>query len=220
MANRFTIHEKGPDPDWRDRDLRKLSLALQLFGFEVFGRGAADRALIGRLDALHLLAADGADHAYGHRRMRGFAVFGLYLLAGVAGELGDGDLAGDHVLHRVARPHQGVLDEREVYVRHTPLARQLLGHVARDVPHEALGRPLQAFDRLLGPGELPGAAFGDEVAGSREGGVVDRALASRLLLDLVLGVADGAAALGLRGLAACLFAVLLLDVLAGDGGIA
>src|SRR3712207_8787774 len=42
------------------------------------------------------------------------------------------------VLHRVARPGQGVLDEREVYVRRPPLARQFLGHVARDVAHKAL----------------------------------------------------------------------------------
>ena len=55
-----------------------------------------------------------ADHRDGHRRVRNLAVLGLYL-PGVAGEVGDGDLAGDDVLHRVRAPER-VLDEREVYV--------------------------------------------------------------------------------------------------------
>ena len=102
------------------------------------------------------------------------------------------------------------------------LAGELLGHVARDVPHEALGRPVEAGYGVLGPGELLGAALGDEVAGLLEGAVVDGAGGTARLLDLLLGVAHGAAAAGLDlgGLAARLLAVLLLDVLAGDGGVA
>src|SRR5918998_4442037 len=43
-------------------------LALQLFRLEILGRGAADGTLLGGLDALEFLAADGADHRDGHRR--------------------------------------------------------------------------------------------------------------------------------------------------------
>src|SRR5829696_7306200 len=101
------------------------------------------------------------------------------------------------------------------------LARQVLGHVARDVSHEALGRPLEAVDGFSSPGELLRASLGDEVPRPLEGAVVYRALAARRLLDLLLRVGDGAAAgFHLRGLAAGLLAILLLDVLAGDGGVA
>src|SRR5918998_3456562 len=145
---------------------------LQLFGLEVLAGGAADGTLVGWLYALHLLVADGADHRDGHRRVRDLAVLGLYLLAGVAGEVGDGDLAGYDVLHRVARPGERIFNEREVYVRHAALACQFLSHVARDVPHEALGLPLQTLDGLLGPGELLRPALGDQRAGLLEGAVV------------------------------------------------
>src|SRR3712207_4164826 len=192
-----------------------------LFRLEVLGRGAADGALVGRLDALELLTTDRADHRDVQRRVWGLAVRGLYLLAGIAREVGDGDLAGYNVLHGVARPRERVFDEREVYVRGAPLARQLLGHVARDVAHEALRSPLQALDSFLRPGDLPGAALGDEVAGPLEGGVVGGGRAAGGLLDPLLGVGDGAAAgLHLGGLAAGLLAVLLLDVLAGNRGVA
>src|SRR5215204_6428731 len=101
------------------------------------------------------------------------------------------------------------------------LARQVLGHVARDVSHEALGRPLETVDGFSSPGELLRASLGDEVSRLLEGAVVYRALAARRLLDLLLRVGDGAAAgFHLRGLAAGLLAILLLDVLAGDGGVA
>src|SRR5918995_74839 len=214
---------EAPTP--HSREIGALSfLALQLFRLEILGRGAADGALLGGLDALEFLAADGADHRDGHRRVRGLAVVGLYLLTRVAGEVGDGDLARYDVLHRGTCPAEGVLDEREVYARRAPLSRELLGHVARDVPHKALGRPPQAIYGLLGPGELFGTAFGDEVAGLLEGGVVYRALGPRRLLDLLFGVGDGAASgvrfFHLKGLAAGLLAVLLLDVLARDRGVA
>src|SRR5215216_700736 len=101
------------------------------------------------------------------------------------------------------------------------LARQVLGHVARDVSHEALGRPLEAVDGFLSPGELLRASLRDEVSRLLEGAVVYRALAARRLLDLLLRVGDGTAAgLHLRGLAAGLLAILLLDILAGNGGVA
>src|SRR5829696_1271414 len=160
---------------------------------KIFAGRAADGALFGGLNALQLLAADAADHHDGHRWVRGLAVLGLYLLARVAGEVGDGDLARNDVLHRVAR----------------------------DVSHEALGRPLEAVDGFSSPGELLRASLGDEVSRLLEGAVVYRALAARRLLDLLLRVGDGAAAgFHLRGLAAGLLAILLLDVLAGDGGVA
>src|SRR3712207_7466153 len=125
------------------------------------------------------------------------------------------------VLHRVARPGQGVLDEREVYVRRPPLARQLLGHVARDVAHEAFRGAVQTPYGVLGPGELATTALGDSGAGLLEGAVVYGAPAARGLLDPLLGVGDGAAAaLRFGGLAARLLVVLLLDVLAGDGRVA
>src|SRR5829696_4837928 len=144
---------------------------------EIFAGGAADGALLWGLDALELLAADGADHRDGHRRVRGLAALGLDLLAGVAGEVGDGDLAGYDVLHRVARPAEGVLDERKVYARRPPLARQLLGHVARDVPHKAFRGSLEAVYGLLRPGELTTPALRPEVAG----------LLAVLLLDVLAG---------------------------------
>src|SRR5215207_3129185 len=181
----FSSCEKGPVlPSGGTGPLKALR-RLQLFSLEV---------LAGGLYALHLLVADGADHRDGHRRVRDLAVLGLYLLTGVAGEVGDGDLAGYDVLHRVARPGERVLNEREVYVRHAALACQFLSHVARDVPHEALGRPLQTLDGLLGPGELLRAALGDQRAGLFEGAVVYGALAAGGILHLLLGVADRAAA--------------------------
>src|SRR5918997_1163801 len=174
---------EAPTP--RSRGVGALSfVALQLFRLEILGRGAADGALLGGLEALEFLAADGANHRDGHRRVRGLAVVGLYLLTRVAGEVGYGDLAHYDVLHRGTCPAEGVLDEREVYARRAPLSRELLGHVARDVPHKTLGRSPQA----------------------------------------VFGVGDGAASgvryFHLKGLAAGLLAVLLLDVLARDGGVA
>src|ERR687897_243677 len=101
------------------------------------------------------------------------------------------------------------------------LAGELLGHVARDVAHKALGSPLQALYGVVGPGELSGAALGDAGAGPLEGAVVDGALRTRGLLHLLFGVADGAASgLYIGSFAARLFAVLLLDVLARDRGVA
>src|ERR671916_894407 len=216
----FSSCEKSPVlPEWGTGPLKALWL-LQLFSLEVLAGGAADGAFIGGLYALHLLAADGADHRDGHRRVRDLAVLGLYLLTGVAGEVGDGDLAGYDVLHRVARPGERIFNEREVYVRHAALACQFLSHVARDVPHEALGRPLQTLDGLLGPRELLRPALGDQRAGLLEGAVVYGALAAGGILHLLLGVADrAAAALDLRGFATGLLAILLLDVLAGDGSV-
>src|ERR671920_1674520 len=114
---------------------------------------AADGALLRRLDALQLFSARGADHRYGHRRVRCFAVFDLYLLTRVTGEVGDGDLAGYDVLHGGARSRERVLDEGQVYVRRTALAGEFLGHVARDVPHKALGRPIQTLNSVVSPGE-------------------------------------------------------------------
>src|SRR3712207_7773916 len=157
-----------------------------LFRLEVLGRGAADGALVGRLDALELLTTDRADHRDVQRRVWGLAVRGLYLLAGIAREVGDGDLAGYNVLHGVARPCERVFDEREVYVRGAPLARQLLSHVARDIAHEALRSAVEALDGVLGPGELTAAALWDDAAGPLEGGVVNGALAARGPLDLLL----------------------------------
>src|SRR5215211_5662107 len=188
-----------------------------LFHLEILGRGAADGTLVGGRNTLQLLAADGARRRDAHRRVRGLA--GLNGLAVILGKLGDGDLAGYDVLHRVARAREGVLHQGEVYVRRSPLARELLGHVARDVAHEALGSAVQALDGVLGPGELPATALGDETSGLLEGGVVDGALAAGGLLDLLFGVGDGAP-LCLRGLSSGLLAVLLLDVLAGNGGVA
>src|SRR5918995_1067250 len=197
--------EKGPVlPSGGTGPLKALWL-LQLSSLEVLAGGAAD----------------GADHRDGHRRVRDLFVLGLYLLTGVVGKVGDGDLAGYDVLHRVARPGERVLNEREVYVRHAALACQFLSHVARDIPHEALGRPLQTLDGVLGPGELLRAALGDQRAGLLEGVVVYGALAAGGILHLLLGVADrAAAALNPGGFATGLLAILLLDVLAGDGGVA
>src|SRR5918997_4611917 len=195
---------EAPAP--RSRGVGALSfVALQLFRLEILGRGAADGALLGGLEALEFLAADGANHRDGHRRVRGLAVVGLYLLTRVAGEVGYGDLAHYDVLHRGTCPAEGVLDEREVYARRAPLSRELLGHVARDVPHKAFRGALQAIYGLLRPGELFRTALGDEAVGLPEGGVVYRALGPRRLLDLLFGVGDGAAAsvrffLHLRGL--------------------
>src|SRR5829696_5970346 len=152
--------------------------------------------------------------------MRGLAILGLYLLAGIAGEVGDGDLAGYDVLHGGARSRERVLHEGEVDVRRATLAGELLGHVARDVAHEALGRPIQPLDGILRPGELPGTALGDLRAGLLEGAVVDRAGGTARFLYLFLGVADGApAALHLGSFTAGLLAVLLGDVVAGDRGV-
>src|SRR5215212_6833027 len=192
-----------------------------LFRLEILGRGAADGALVGGRNALQHLAADGADHRDAHRRVRGLAVLGLNGLAVVSGKLGDGDLAGYDILHRVTRASEGVLHQGQVYVRRPPLARELLGHVARDVAHEALGRALQTLDGVPGPGEFTATALGDERPSLLEARVVDRALAAGGLLDLLFGVGDGAAAaLYLRGLSSGLLLVLLLDVLAGDGSVA
>src|SRR5215210_855537 len=192
-----------------------------LFRLEILSGGAADGAFLGGLDALQLLAARGADHHYGHRRVRGLAVLGFYFLSGVLGEVRDGDLARYDVLHRGPRSGKRVLDERKVDVRRAALAGELLGHVARDVPHKALGGAVQALDGVVGPGKLFGAALGDAGAGLLEGAVVDGTLRARGLLDLLLGVGDRtAAALYLGGFAARLLAVLLLDVLAGDRGVA
>src|SRR5215210_4055229 len=192
-----------------------------LFRLEILSGGAADGAFLGGLDALQLLAARGADHHYGHRRVRGLAVLGFYFLSGVLGEVRDGDLARYDVLHRGPRSGKRVLDERKVDVRRAALAGELLGHVARDVPHKALGGAVQALYGVIGPGELFGAALGDAGAGLLEGIVVDGATGARGLLDLLLGVGDRAAAtLYLGGFATRLLAVLLLDVLAGDRGVA
>src|ERR671911_136415 len=211
----FSSCEKGPVlPSGGTGPLKALWL-LQLFSLEVLAGGAADGALVGGLYALHPLVADRADHRDGHRRVRDLAVLDLYLLTGVAGEVGDGDLAGYDVLHRVARPGERVLNEREVYVRHAALACQFLSHVARDIPHEALGRPLQTLDGVLGPGELLRAALGDQRAGFLKGAVVYGARAAGGILHLLFGVADrAAAALDLRGFVTGLLAILLLDVLA------
>src|SRR5215210_8179073 len=97
-----------------------------LFRLEILSGGAADGALLGGLDALQLLAARGADHRYGHRRVRGLTVLGFYFLAGVTGEVSDGDLARYHVLHRGACSRERVLDEGEVDVRRATLAGELL----------------------------------------------------------------------------------------------
>src|SRR3712207_8126176 len=48
--------------------------------FKILRRGAADGALVGGLDALELLAADGADHRDGHRRGWGLAACCLLFL--------------------------------------------------------------------------------------------------------------------------------------------
>src|SRR5215218_1631528 len=190
-----------------------------LFHLKILWRGAADGTLVGGRNTLQLLAADGARHRDAHRRVRGLA--GLNGLAVILGKLGDGDLAGYDILHGVARAREGVFHQGEVYVRRSPLARELLGHVARDVAHEAPGSAVQPLDSVLGPGELPATALGDERSGLLEGGVVDGAFAAGGLLDLLFGVGDGAAAtFDLRGLSSGLLAVLLLDVLAGYGGVA
>src|SRR5215213_11614910 len=153
--------------------------------------------------------------------MRGLAILGLYLLAGIAGEVGDGDLAGYDVLHGGACSRERVLHEGKVDVRGVALAGELLGHVARDVAHEALGRPVQPLDGVVRPDELLGAALGNLIAGLLEGAVVDGAGGAARLLYLFLGVAHGtAAALYLGGLAARLLAVLLGNVVAGDRGVA
>src|ERR687893_2040860 len=72
----FSSCEKGPVlPSGSTGPLKALWL-LQLFGLEVLAGGAADGALIGGLNALHLFVADGADHRDGHRRAAGLAVPG------------------------------------------------------------------------------------------------------------------------------------------------
>ena len=76
-------------------------------------------------------------------------ILGFYFLARVLCEVGDGDLACYDVLHGGARPCERVFDEGEVYMRRAALAGELLGHVAGDVPHKALGRPLQALDGVV-----------------------------------------------------------------------
>src|SRR5919205_1474345 len=146
-----------------------MPVARNLPLLEILTRRATHGALLRRLNALQLLAARGADHGHGHGRVRGLTVFGLYLLAGVAGEVGDGDLAGYDILHGGTRSRERVFHEGEVDVRRAALAGELLGHVARDVAHEALGRPVQPLDGVVCPGELPGAALGDPRAGSLEG---------------------------------------------------
>src|SRR5919202_232659 len=192
-------------------ETRRAERADTLSHLEILWRGAADGALVRGPVALQHLAADGADHRYGHRRVRGHSVLGLYLLAGVSSEVVDGEPARNNVFHRVARSGERVLDEREVYAGGASLARQLLRHVARDVPHEALWGPLEALDGVLGPGELAAAALRDERPGPLEGAVVYRALAARGPLDPLFGVGDGAAtALYPWSLAARLLAVLLL----------
>src|SRR5215211_3689160 len=192
-----------------------------LYRLELLSWGAADGALLRGLDTLQLLTARGADHRYGHRRMRGFAVLGFYSLSGVLGEVRDGDLACYDVLHSSSRPGERVLDERKVYVYRATLAGELLGHLARDVPHEAFGGAVQACYGVVGPGELSGAAFGDSGACLLEGAVVDGTFGARCLLDLLLGVGDRTAAtLYLGGFTTRLLAVLLFDVLAGDRGVA
>src|SRR5918997_1141535 len=188
---------------------------------EILPRRAAHGTFLGRLHALHLLTARGADHGHGHGRMRGFTVLSLYLLAGVAGEVGDGDLAGYDVLHGGARSRERVLHEGKIDVRRAALAGQLLGHVARDVAHEALGSPVQPLDGVIRPGKFFRPALGDLRAGLLEGAVVDGARGAARFLYLFLGVADGAAAgLDLGGFAAGLLAVLLGHVVARDRGVA
>src|SRR5918994_4885614 len=196
------------------RNLKNLLL------LEIITRRATYGTLFRRLNTLHLLATCSAGHGHGHGRMRGLAILGLYLLAGIAGEVGDGDLAGYDVLHGGARPRERILHEGEVDLRRAALAVELLVHVTRDVAHEALGRPIQPLDGVARPGELPGTALGDLCAGLLEGAVVDGAGGAARLLYLFLGVTDGtAAALRLGSFAAGLLVVLLGDVVAGDRGV-
>src|SRR5918995_6061792 len=90
----FSSCEKGPVlPSGGTGPLKALWL-LQLFSLEVLAGGAADRALVGGLYALNLLAADGADHRDAHRRGRGLAAPPPFLLSRVAGGGGGGGPSG------------------------------------------------------------------------------------------------------------------------------
>src|SRR5829696_3245019 len=215
---------KAPVPGVEDRGFSWVSGSKVFWSLpllEVLSGCTADGTLLWGLDALQLLAAGGADHRDGHRRVWGFSILGFDFLSRVTGEVCDRDLACYDVLHRGACPCERVLDEGEIYVRRAALAGELLGHVAGDVAHKALGSTLQAFYGVVGPGKFPGAALGDAGAGLLEGAVVDGALRTRSLLHLLFGVADGAAAgLYFGGFTARLLAVLLLDVLARDRRVA
>src|SRR5215217_6901463 len=82
----FSPVKEAPAPT-RGTGASESSLALiALWPRNILTGGAADGALVGGLDALHLLVADSADHRNGHRRVRGLAfLVNFYLLAGITG---------------------------------------------------------------------------------------------------------------------------------------
>src|ERR671917_1622046 len=90
----FSSCEKSPVlPSGGTGPLKALWL-LQLFSLEVLAGGAADGALVGGLYALHLLAADGADHRDAHRRSGGPAALPPHSLPRAADVGGAGGAAG------------------------------------------------------------------------------------------------------------------------------
>src|SRR5918995_5759666 len=77
---------EAPTPHSRETGALSF-LALQLFRLEILGRGAADGTLLGGLDAVEFLAADGADHRDGHRRGGGGPALRPSLFIPLAGEV-------------------------------------------------------------------------------------------------------------------------------------
>src|SRR5918994_1630570 len=97
---------ESPGPTSRGPGLFPKPDTCCLLLFEILSGCAADGAFLRGLDALQLLAARAADHRYGHRRVRGLAVFGFYSLSCVLCEVGNGNLARYDVLHGGARTRE------------------------------------------------------------------------------------------------------------------